>query len=67
MKKLNEKILAEILERTVKNLKKNNYETKDEIFKIIMEVKEVKDVGRLCQDLKEIVKKKKINRNCALI
>ena len=62
MKKLNEKILSEILERTIKMLRKGGYQDKDEIFRIIMEMKGVEDIGKLCQELKEVVKKKKINR-----
>lgn len=47
-------------------LRKNNYQEKDEIFRIIVEIKGVDDVGKLCEELKEIVKKKKINRNYPL-
>ena len=43
-------------------LRKGNYQDKDEIFRIIMEMKGVEDIGKLCQELKEVVKKKKINR-----
>lgn len=67
LRKINEKILGEIFDRALKLLKKNGYQQKHEMYRLVLSLKGFGEATQLCRHLHEHVLKKKINRTDATI
>ncbi len=66
-KKLNEKIVTEVLERVIRLERKNNFENKHKLYQLIMECKEAQigEVVKVFDAMRTNLKAKKIHCNCS--
>lgn len=66
-KKLNEKIVTEVLERVIRLERKNNFENKHKLYQLIMECKETQigEVVKVFDAMRTNLKGKKIHCNCS--
>ena len=67
LRRMNEKILNEVLDRAIKLEKKSGYEGRHMLFKVIMDSKGMDSATSLCKHQRNLILQKKINRNFGFI